>query len=354
MKGIARQIRSFGCALRRCAPRGGRLALGMLGASCLAFWASGAGAAGEDFPNKPITLVVPFAAGGSLDLTARMLAPKLREYLGQPVVVLNKPGAGSSVGARTVATASPDGYTLFVASGSAYGYMHLLLPDYAFQLKDFVPIAGIATNTSVFAVNGETPAKTIPELLEYAQKNPNKVNFCTTGVGGLNHLQLEQLKAVIKERGAWKEVEITHVPYNGVAPAVTALKANDVQVCTLPFSAIVKSLDGKGIRIIAVMRPERLRTVAHVPSTGEQGFPELDGNDALVNVAAPAGTPQPVLAKLEEALRKSLQDSKIRDKLEELDVQPTFVNSTATKEWLEQDVRKFESIVRNSGLAESK
>lgn len=344
----------FSCMLLRCAARSLAQALGVFGVLCLTFSATGVGAAGEDFPNKPITLVVPFAAGGSLDLTARMLAPKMREYLGQPVVVLNKPGAGSSVGARTVATAAPDGYTIFVASGSAYGYMHLLLPDYPFQLKDFAPIAGIATNTSVFAVNGEVPAKSLPELLEYAQKNPNKVNFCTTGVGGLNHLQLEQLKAVVKERGTWSGVEITHVPYNGVAPAVTALKANDVQVCTLPFSSIVKNLDGKGIRIVAVMRPERLRTVAHVPTTGEQSFPELDGNDALVNIVAPAGAPQAVLSKLEDALRKSLQDPKIRDRLEELDVQPTFVNSTATKEWLEQDVRKFESIVRNSGLAASK
>lgn len=232
--------------------------------------------------------------------------------------------------------------------------MHLLLPDYPFQLKDFAPIAGIATNTSVFAVNGETPAKTLSELLEYAQKNPRKVNFCTTGVGGLNHLQLEQLRSIVKERGAWKGIEITHVPYNGVAPAVAALKANDVQVCTLPFSSIVKNLDGKGIRIIAVMRPERLRTISHVPTTGEQSFPELDGNEALVNVVAPAATPQPVLARLEEALRKSLQDPKIRDKLEELDVQPTFVNSSATKEWLEQDVRKFESVIGNAGLAVSK
>jgi len=351
MKAVIWQKSCLRRALRRCAERGGRLALGAAGALCLAFAASGANAAGEDFPNKPISLVVPFAAGGSLDLTARMLAPKMRDYLGQPVVVLNKPGAGSSVGARAVATAAADGYTLFVASGSAYGYMHLLLPGYTFQLKDFAPIAGIATNTSVFAVNGDVPAKTLPELLDYAQKNPSKVNFCTTGANGLNHLQLEQLKGLLKERGPWKDLVLTHVPYNGVAPAVAALKANDVQVCTLPFSSIVTNLDGHGIRIIAVMRPERLPMIPQVQTTGEQGFPELDGNEALVNVVAPAGTPQPVLAKLEEALHKSLQDPKIHDRLVELNVQPTFVGSAATKEWLEQDVRKLSAILRSAGLA---
>lgn len=333
--------------------RGGSLALCVLSFLCLALQTTSASANGEDFPNKPITLVVPFAAGGSLDATARIVAQKMRDYLGQPVVVVNKPGAGSSVGARSVATAKPDGYTIFLASGSAYGFMHLLVPGYTFQLSDFVPIAGIATNTSLFAVNGDVPVKTLPELLEYAQKNPDKINFCTTGAGGLNHLQLEQLKGIVKERSAGQATELTHVPYNGVAPALSALRAKDVQACTLPFSSLVKNLDGKGIRIIAVMTPQRLRTIAHVPTTGEQGFAELDGNDALVNISAPAQTPQPVLAKLEEALQRSLQDPEIRNKLEELDVQPTFADSTATKKWLEQDVHKFESVIRNAGMAVS-
>lgn len=327
------------------------LAFRMLGFLCLALPMTHASANAEDFPSRTITLVVPFAAGGSLDATARIVAQKMREYLGQPVVVVNKPGAGSSVGARSVATAKPDGYTIFLASGSAYGFMHLLVPGYTFRLSDFVPIAGIATNTSLFAVNTDVPANTLSELLEYARGHPDKINFCTTGAGGLNHLQLEQLKGLVKERLGNQAPELTHVPYNGVAPALTALRAKDVQVCTLPFSSLVKNLDGKDIRIIAVMTPRRLRTIAHVPTTGEQGFAELDGNDALVNVSAPANTPQPVLAKLEQALHKSLEDPEIRDRLEDLDVQPTFVDSTATKKWLEQDVRKFESIIRNAEMA---
>jgi len=354
MKIITRQMRSFNRGLLRSAVRSIRPVLGVLCALCLSFSASAVSAAGENFPDKPITIVVPFAAGGSLDVTARILAPKMRDYLGQPVVILNKPGGGSSVGARVVASAKPDGYTVFLASGSAYGYMHLLIPGYNLQLKDFAPIAGIATNTSVFAVNDKLPVKTLPELLDYAKKNPGKINFCTTGVNGLNHLQLEQLRGIIKEGGPWKGVELTHVPYNGLAPAVVALKENVVQACTLPFSSIVKKLDGNGIRIIAVMRPKRLPSIPNVPTTGEEGFPALDGNEAMVNVTAPAGTPQPVLAKLENALRISLQDPKTHAKLEALDVQPGFVDSAATKAWLDQDVRKFGSIIHNAGLAVSK
>jgi len=329
----------------------GALALRILGTLCLGFSAAAAGAAGESFPSKPITLVVPFAAGGSLDLTGRVVAEKMRDLLGQPVVVLNKPGAGSSVGARTVAEASPDGYTIFIASGSAYGFAHLLVPGYTFLLKDFAPIAGIATNTSLFAVNEKIPVKTLPELLDYTQKNPGKVSFCSTGTGGLNHLQLEQLRGILKKQG--RPIELTHIPYNGVAPALKALEANEVQACTLPFSSLVKNMDGKGIRIIAVMSPKRLQSIAQVPTTGEEGFPELDGNDALVNIVAPAGTPQTVLSKLEDTLRKSMKDPQVHAKLEKLDVQPTFVDRASTTKWLKQDVQKFEGIIRNAGLAVS-
>jgi len=341
-------------ALRRLLPArfaSGTAAFALAAAACLAAVAPGARAAGDEYPSRPISLVVPFAAGGSLDVTARVLAPKMSDSLGQQIIILNKPGAGSSLGARAVAGAKPDGYTLFLASGSAYAFMHLLLPGYNLRLKDFAPIAGIATNTSLFAVNSRLPVKSLAELVDYAEKNPGKLSFCTTGVGGLNHLQLEMFKAEVKEQHAGQGINVTHVPYNGLAPALTALRANDVQACTLPFSSIVKNFDGKGIRIIAVMRPQRLPMLPQVATTGEQGFPALDGNEALVNVAAPAGTPPAVLTRLEEALQKAMQDPEVRGKLEELDVQPTFVGSAATKEWLEQDVRKFENIIRNAGLA---
>lgn len=305
----------------------------------------------EDYPSKPISMVVPFAAGGSLDVTARVIAQKMKDSLGQQVVIVNRPGAGSSVGARSVASARPDGYTLYFASGSAYGFIHLLMPGYNHQLKDFAPIAGVATNTSLFAVHADIPVKTLPELVDYAQKNPGKLNFCTTGVGGLNHLHFEMLKTVVKEKHSGYQMNLTHVPYNGLAPALTALRAKDVQVCALPYSSLVKNHDGKGIRMLAVMTPQRLAGSSHVPTTGEQGYAELDGNDALVNISAPAGTPPAILAKLEDAIQKSMQDPEVRKKLEELDVQPTFANMAATREWLEQDVRRFEKVIRGAGMA---
>ncbi len=305
--------------------------------------------ASDAFPSKPVTIVVPFSAGGSLDVTARVLAERMKEILGQQVLISNKPGAGSTVGARAVATSTPDGYNVFLASGSAYGFAHLLVKGFSHQLSDFEPIAGIANNTSLIAVNPALPVRTLQELVAYARSKPGTLSFCTTGVNGLNHLQLEMLKRQVKDKGA--PFEVTHVPYNGVAPALTALRAGEVQVCTLPYSGQIKQFDGKDIRVIAMQSPKRISSMPNIPTTGEQGYPALDGNEALVNFAAPKGTPPAVLQKLEDAVRTAMQDPAILKRLEEIDVQPTFVGSRETRKWLEDDVRKFTMIIRDAGLA---
>ena len=301
------------------------------------------------YPSRPVSIVVPFAAGGSLDLTARILADRMKDVLGQPVLVVNRPGAGSSVGARSVGTAAPDGYNLFLTSGSAFGFVHLLVKGFTLQLSDFAPIAGVATNTSLFAVNSNVPAKTLKELVELARSKPEGLNFCTTGVGGLNHLQLEMFKREASAGG--KPLEVTHVPYNGVAPALTALRAGtDVQACALPYSGLIKNLEGKDIRVLAVQRAKRLPSLPEAPTTGESGFPGLDGNDALVNLSAPKATPQAVLQKLEHAVRTAMEDPAVMRRLEEIDVQPVFVGARETQKWLEEDVRKFSTIIREAGL----
>ena len=307
-------------------------------------------AAEDDYPVKPIQLVIPFAAGGSVDITGRILAQKLKDYLGQSIVIVNRPGAGSAVAARFVAGSAPDGYTIYLSSGSTFGFLHLLVPGFTYQVKDFAPIAAVAINPSVFAVHADVPVKSLPDLVAYVRKNPGKLNFCTTGLGGLNHLQFEMFKMSVKNRQEGLQMDLPHVPYNGVAPALTALKGNQVQACTLPFSSLLTNSDGKDIRVIAVMRTQRISAIAHVPSCGEQGFPELDDNVAMVNVTAPAGTPAPILEKWEAALQKAMQDDEIRRKLKAIDVEVKFMNSREMKEWLDADVRKYEAVIRNANM----
>jgi len=326
------------------------LAQALFVVGALPFCASPAGAAEPAFPTQPISIVVPFAPGGSLDTTARVIAEKLREQLGQPVLVVNRPGAGSAVGARYVAQAKPDGYTLFIASGSAFGFLNLIVPNFKYTLKDFAPLGGVAVYTSLFAVTASSPARTLPELAKLAQDRPGTLSFCTTGVSGLNHLQLEMFKDLVESKTG-KSLDVVHVPYNGVAPALTGLRTGEVQACALPYSSIVRNYEGNGIHNIAVQRQERLKAMPQVQTTGEQGYPDMDTNEQLVTLSAPAGTPPSVIAQLEAALRTAMKDADIVRKLNDLDVQPTFVGAADAGKWLEKDVAKFSNVIKAAGLA---
>lgn len=323
-----------------------RLAQGLVAGLFAASFAPAFSAA-PDFPARPVTFVVPFAAGGGLDVTARIIAERLKDELGQPVVILNRPGAGSSVGARAVASSPADGHTLFFTSGSAFAFANLLIPNMELKLQDFAPVAAVASNPAVIVASTRVPIKSLAELAGYA--NPAEISFCSTGAGGLNHLQLEMFRRAVKARSG-KDYAVTHVPYNGLAPALTGVRDGSVQACMLPYTALVKNLNGKELRVLAVQSKGRLPWLPDVPTTGQQGYPELDGNDSFVNIAAPRGTPEPVIARLEAALQKTMQDATVRKKLEELEVQTLFMGSRETQKWLEDEVRKFSPIVREAGL----
>ena len=311
----------------------------------LVFLPSFSGWAQDDYPNKPIQIVVPFSAGGSLDLSTRVLAEKLREYLVQPMLIVNKPGAGSAVGASFAATSKPDGYTLYTSSGATFGFVHMLNPSFTYGLKDFAPIAAIGSFPSVVVVHKDVPVKTLPELVTYIQNNPGTLTFGSTGYGGLNHLEFEMLKMLVKGK-----LDIEHVPYQGVAPALTALLGNQVQYCNLPFSSLVKKHDGTAIRILSVSRPNRSPFLPDTPTTGEQGFPEMDGNNYYINYNAPAKTPAPIIAKLEAAFEKAMQDKELRKKIEELDTQPEFMNSRDLQKWLESQVLRWEQVIKKANI----
>lgn len=305
-------------------------------------------ASAADFPSKPVTLVVPFAAGGGLDVTARIIGERLKEELGQPVLILNRPGAGSSVGARVVAAAPADGHTLFFTSGSAFAFANLLVPNMELKLQDFAPVAAVASNPAVIVASTKIQVKSLAELAGYA--NPADINFCSTGSGGLNHLQLEMFRSVVKSKTG-KNYNVTHVPYNGLAPALTGIRDGSVQACMLPYTALVKNLNGKDLRVLAVQSKARLPWLPDVPTTGQLGYPEMDGNDSFVNIAAPKGTPEQVISRLESALQKTMQDPTVRKKLEDLEIQTLFMGSRETHKWLEDEVRKFSTIIRDAGLS---
>ncbi len=299
----------------------------------------------QDYPGKPIQIVVPFSAGGSLDLQCRVLAEKLRESLGQPVIVVNKPGGGQAVGASFVATSKPDGYTIYASSGATFGFMHLLKPDFTWGLKDFVPIAATGSYPSIFVVHKDVPVKTLPELVAYIQKNPGKLLFGSTGYGGINHLEFELFKMLVKGK-----LDIEHVPYQGVAPALTALLGNQVQFCNLPYSSLLKKHHPTSIRLLAVLSPQRSPFLPDIPSVGEEGYAELGNSQSHLSFNAPAGTPASIIAKLEAAFEKAMQDKEVRGKIEQLDTQPVFVNSRDTQKMLERQVLRWEEVIKKANI----
>jgi len=303
------------------------------------------GWAQEAYPTRPVQIIVPFPPGGSLDLITRVVAEKLRESLGQPVIVVNKPGGGQAIGASFVATSKPDGYTLYASSGATFGFMHMLKPNFAYRLKDFAPIAAVGSFPSVVVIRSEIPVKTLPELVTYIQKNSGKLTFGSTGFGGLNHLEFEMLKLLVKEK-----LDIQHIPYQGVAPAITALLGNQVQMCNLPFSSLVKKHDSKELRILAVMKPKRSPFLPDTPTTGEQGYPDMDGNNYYLNYNAPAKTPASVIAKLEASFEKVMHDEQLRKKIETLDTQAEFMNSRDLQKWLEGQVARWEQIIKKANI----
>ncbi len=307
-------------------------------------------AADDPFPSKPVTIIIPFVPGGSLDFTGRVIGDKLKDVLRQPVVIANRPGATNTVAALALAAAPADGHTLLLTSGATWGHAHLLVPGFKMTIDDFIPVARVATNNSIFVVNAKVPATTLLELVKFSQVKPGGLSFCTTGAGSQNHLQLEMLRSLIKAKHPEQKFELTPVPYNGLAPALTALRRGDVDACVLPYAASVKDLDGKEIRIISVQAPKRIAQIPQVQTTGEQGFPEMDQNESPVIFTVLKGTRPDVVRKIEAALKETLQDPAVIKRLDDADLQPGFVGTAETGPRISSDVAKTLQIIRDAKL----
>jgi tripartite-type tricarboxylate transporter receptor subunit TctC len=284
-----------------------------------------------DYPNKPIQMVCPYPAGGSSDLFSRVVADKLREVVGQPVIVLNKPGAGTALAAGFVATSKPDGYTLYSAAAGVFVYLHLLNPGFQNRLSDFAPIAALAKYPQVAVVHKDIPVNNLKELVDYIKKNPGKLSYCSVGIASAGHLLWESLKLA-------QGLDIQHVPYTGFAPALTALVGGQQHFAIFPFSSlVVKQAQAKAIRIIGIMGAKN-KFLPDTPTSAEQGFPDLV-YDSYLSFLAPAKTPPAITKKLEGLLEKAVQEKALRDKIEDLGFVVEFLNSQNTQKYLEGELR---------------
>ena len=293
------------------------------------------------FPDKPVRLVVGFPPGGS-DISARIVAQKLSVLWGQQVLVDNRAGAAGNIGADAVARAAPDGYTLLLCVNS-YTINTTVYRNLSWDLlRDFAPVGRYAASPLVVMVNDKVPAKTFAELLAYAKANPGKLNYGSAGAGSAPHLAVELFA---QQAG----LDVTHIPYKGSAPSVTALLANEVQFAFGALSAFDAFIKAGRVRPLAVTTANRYGRLPELPTVREFGIADFDV-DIWYGLLAPAKTPAPVISKLSEDLKKVLADPDTQAKLREAGVEPAYLDPQQLAELMKRDVERWRVVANRIKL----
>lgn len=296
----------------------------------------------DDYPNRPVTLVVPFAAGGPTDVVGRLVGRGLEARLGQPVVVLNRPGAGGNTGSATVATAVPDGYTLLLGTVSTHGINPSLYARMPYDHKtDFIAISQVGLVPSVLVVNASLPVKSVPELIAYLKQNPGKVSYASPGAGTSIHLATELFKTM-------SGTDMTHVPYKGSAPAMRDVIGGEVQLMFDNTVTAWPQVRSGWVRALAVTTPERLKSAPQVPAMAEF-LPGFTAN-AWHGVFAPAGTPTLVVDRLAAAVAAAVRDPAMAAQFEETDMIAVGSTPAQFRAFVDEETDRWSAIVNKLGL----
>jgi len=300
-------------------------------------------ATADGYPDKPITLVVGFAAGGSADVIGRTVGRELATVLGQQIVVENKPGAGGIIGADYVAKAKPDGYTIFIGGPGPNAIAPTLYPQLPYDpVKDFASISTISENPNVLIVNPSLHVKSVEDLIALAKSKPGKLTYASAGNGSSQHLAGEQFKSMAR-------VNILHVPYKGVPQGVTGVIAGEVDMMFAPLANAQPLLASGKVVALGVTTPKRSTALPDIPTIGESGVP---GYDQTVWNAffAPRSTPSNVIDKLNAATRKALSNPTVRKQLEDMGVEPTASSPEQLTAFVKDEVAKWGKVIRDSGV----
>jgi tripartite-type tricarboxylate transporter receptor subunit TctC len=296
----------------------------------------------QPYPNKPIRIVVPFAPGGATDLIARAVGQKLTDSMGQPVVVENRTGASGMIGADLVAKASPDGYTLLMASTAEIAINPSLYPKMTYDpAKDLTPVTLAGITPLILVVNPNTPAKSVQDLVGQAKSKPGSVAFASAGNGSVQHLSGELLKTITR-------ADMTHVPYKGAAPALVDLLGGQV---TFFFSGMPPAMphvkSGK-LRALAVTTPKRSPAAPDVPTMAEAGIQGFDISNWF-GVFAPAGTPDDVLNKLNAEIVKALALPDVKERLASQGAETVGNSRAEFAKFIAAEMAKYSKLVKESG-----
>ena len=317
--------------------------------ACLALAACGAlaalaapGALAQTYPAKPITMVVPFPPGGPTDMVARLLAQKLSEQMGQPVVVDNKPGANGNIGGAQVAKAAGDGYTLLYNT-SSITLSPALYKNLSYDVqKDLAPVALTAVVPLALVVHPSIPANTVREFVEYARANPDKLSYGSAGNGNVTHLAAFQFT---KNLG----IEATHVSYRGSAPADVDLVAGQIQFMTDTINSVMPFVKDKRMKLLAVTTAKRMSLFPDAPTLGETVMPGFEAG-AWQGVMVPAGTPAAVVQRLNAEIAKALQSAEVKEKLAQQGAEPLGSSPEEYAAYIKKELARWAAVVKATGV----
>jgi tripartite-type tricarboxylate transporter receptor subunit TctC len=297
---------------------------------------------GQDYPSKPITLVNPYAAGGPADLLARTVAAGMGDLLGQQVVILNKPGGATAIGAAFVAGAAPDGHTLLIAGASSHIVTPVLSKVIYDGIKDFAPVAMVANVPNVLVVRASLPVKSVPELVALAKSKPAALNYGSVGNGSQPHLAAEMFKQMAG-------VNFTHVPYKGAAPAITDLLAEQIDLAFLNAPPLLQHIQSGKLRALAVTTLKRARQLPDVPTLDELG---LRGFDVATwyGITAPAATPKPVVEKLTAVISKVLTSPDVVAKLTSQGAEIFLLPPKDFADYLQADAARLTRLIKSANI----
>ena len=297
----------------------------------------------QNFPTKPIRIVVPFAAGGPADITARTVGPRLTELLGQAIIVDNRAGANGIIGAENVIRSAPDGYTLLMSTASvtSINMVTYAKPPYD-TLRDLQPLSPVMTTASLIVIHPSMPVKTLKEFVALAKSRPNQIAFGSAGNGGILHLALEMLMGDAK-------IKVTHVPYKGAAPAVSDVIAGQIQGMFVDLPVISPYVKSGKVRAIAVASSKRSPYFPDVPTAKESGYAnvEMTNHYALL---APAKTPRDIAARLHDAIVKTVNTPAVREKLTAVGADPLTLSMDEFTSFLRADIEKWGRVVKAAGI----
>jgi tripartite-type tricarboxylate transporter receptor subunit TctC len=300
----------------------------------------------QDYPNRAVTMVVPFPPGGVADITARPVAEAMGRFLRQPVVVENKSGAGGGIGMQYVARAKADGYTALLALSSISIIPEadkVLGRDPMYQLNQLVPIARFTADPTVLAVRADAPYRSVSDLVDAARKNPGAIPYGSSGNYGTMHVPMEMLSGAAG-------VKMLHVPFTGAGPAVVALLGGQVQALSTGPSTVMGHLKGGKVRVLATWGEARHPALPDVPTLKELGYDAQFSQ--WTGLFVPAGTPEPVIAKLREAARFAVEDAAFKAALAKVDTPVQYLDQPQFRTFWDADAHKLADVVKRIGKVE--